>query len=210
MISIRDKQLKIFEEMTILEERIISKRLPCVINNLEFTSPSVGVMQYTNNNMNGNSLQQNEQRYRKSIQEYKRQYLMKILEEYEYNIEELEYLYQKELFRLEYDLLEEVEQKNTFICCLHDYLNHRTSQTIHEIRYKQARFRFKLAHPRHRRSSTKASGLKPISVYPEAIIETTAKNLFTEKELDFLSSKGSNQIVSLFIFMHPNILFHYM
>ena len=136
---------------------------------------------------------------RKAYKSIKRQYLIKTLEEYESSIEELEYSYQNKLFRMESDLSSQFERKNKCICDLNDYLNHRTSQTIREIRYKQTIFRYKLARPRHRRSSA-SSRIKTISIYPEAIIETS-ENLFTDKELDFLSSAGNNKD-SFFINLH--------
>ena len=180
LIVLRQKQLKTFEEMTMFEVRILCKSLPKSINELDKIVPlddsSVTLLMSTENQQNKCEHLQKEinRKHQKKIRGYKRQMLAKTLEEYETSIEENEYLYQEELLKFEYESSTPTNQMKDLMICLTNYLNHRTNKIIREIRYKESLFHVKLNHPRHR---TLSSINKYISVYPEAIVETS-ENLF--------------------------------
>ena len=200
LIALRQKQLKTFEEMTMFEVRILCKRLPKSINDLDkiisFDDSSVTSMSMKNQqNKKDHRQQEINKKHQKNIRDYKRQTLAKTFEEYETIIEENEYLYQEELLKFEYESSTHTNQMNNLMTCMNNYLNHRTNKIIREIRYKEAIFRVKLNHPRHRTKSSSTIN-KNINVYPEAIDETF-ENLFTDKELAFLSSIGNTRFCSM-------------
>ncbi|CAF1097900.1 unnamed protein product [Rotaria magnacalcarata] len=192
LINIRQTQLETFEEMTMLEARIVCKSLSRSIDDLGkviLIDETLLNCMPTSNNISFKD--ETHQQYRKNIREYKRQVLMKNFEDYETSIEGNEYLYQEELLKFEYELSKDIEPVNNLMNCLHYYLNHRTDRLIREIRYKEAIFRIKLNHPHYHSSSSSSSSSSPlkidsVSVYPEAIIETS-ENLFTDEEIKFLS-----------------------
>ncbi|CAF2847256.1 unnamed protein product [Rotaria sp. Silwood2] len=146
----------------------------------------ISISMQNKNNCQNESLKQ----YQKEIGDYKRDILMETLKNYETIIEENKYLYQQELFQFEYGLSKHIYQINDLMNYLNDYLNHRTDRIIPEIRDKQAIFRMKLKYPRHCRKLSSSNINKSISIYPEAIVETS-ENFFTRQELSFLSSTGT-------------------
>ena len=186
--------------MTKLEVRILCRILPKSVNQLDQFMPS-NHLSTSNGNPVHNSLYETIKKHQKSIRNYKRQMLAKNLEDYESAIEQNEILYQQELFNLEYELAkEDNEQTNHhLINCLYNYLNCQTTNKIRQIRYNETIFRYKLLHPRHRRSSLTDNN-NTISIYPEAIIEIF-EQVFTKKELDLLSSLGKNNLFFFFIFI---------
>lgn len=199
LITLRQKQLEKFEEMTMFEVRIVCKSLPRSINTLDKIIPPddspITSMPMENQHNNNNNLQQEvNKKHRKKIRDYKRQLLAKTLEEYESNIEQNEYLYQEELLTFEYELSQQTDQVKKLMQCLNSYLDCRTNKIIRKIRFKEAMFRMKLLHPRHHPSTTSAN--KTISIYPEAIVETL-ENPFTDAELTFLSSAGNTELFSI-------------
>ncbi|CAM4825035.1 unnamed protein product [Rotaria magnacalcarata] len=187
LINIRQNQLETFEEMTMLEARIVWKSLSRSIDDLGkliLIDETLLNCMPTNNNISFKD--ETHQQYRKKIREYKRQVLMKNFEDYETSIEGNEYLYQEELLKFEYELSKDIEPVNNLMNCLHYYLNHQTDRLIREIHYKEAIFRIKLNHPHYHSSSSSPLKIDSVSVYPEAIIETS-ENLFTDEEIKFLS-----------------------
>ncbi|CAF4750370.1 unnamed protein product [Rotaria socialis] len=192
LINIRQNQLETFEEMTMLEARIVCKSLSRSIDDLDkLILIDETLLNYMSTNNNISFKDETHQQYRKKIREYKRQVLMKNFEDYETSIEENEYLYQEELLKFEYELSKDIESVNNLMNSLYYYLNHRTDRLIRDIRYKEALFRIKLTHPHsHGSSSSSSSKIDSVSVYPEAIIETS-ETLFTDEEIKFLSYADS-------------------
>jgi hypothetical protein len=193
-MGLRQKQLEIFEEMTIFEVRILCRRLPKSINDLDDKIISFDNSSISTNNNNNIRQQILDKKHQNEIRDYKRQSLAKTLETYELNIEKNEYIYQEELLRLfEYELSkQQSDHIENFMNCLNNYLKHRTDRGIREIRYKETIFLTKLNHPPHHYSSSVTN--RTMNVYPEAIIEVLEKHdhPFTDKELALLSSAGTN------------------
>ncbi|CAF1366004.1 unnamed protein product [Adineta ricciae] len=122
------------------------------------------------------------------------------LEEYESTIEKYEFLYQEELINFESQLFDTEQNdltiNNNLMKCLYNYLHCQTMKKIREIRFNETIFRYKLLHPRHRRSSSSTTSNNTTNIYPEAIIEIFEK-VFTTKELDLLSSLGGPSYIRL-------------
>ncbi|CAF1488984.1 unnamed protein product [Rotaria magnacalcarata] len=113
LINIRQTQLETFEEMTMLEARIVCKSLPQSIDDLDkLILIDETLLNYMSTNNNISFKDETRQQYRKKIREYKRQSLRKNFEEYETIIEENEYLYQEELLKFEYELSKDIEPVN--------------------------------------------------------------------------------------------------
>lgn len=167
--------------MTMFETRILCKTLPKSINDLD-------KLMLSDDGSTNLSKQESDKKHRKQIRDEKRQRLHQSLEHYETIIEENEFLYQAELLHFEYDLCKDMDETNNLMSCLNNYLNHHTDKMIREVYFKEATFRMKLIHPRHQRKSSSYAN-KHISVYPEAIVETS-ENLFTDQEFTLLSCTG--------------------
>ena len=175
-----------------LEIRILYRILPKSVNELDRFIPSDQLLSSNANTSNNNndSLYEMIKKHQKLIRNYKRQMLARYLEEYESAIEQNEFLYQEELFNIECQLSNDENDQtgnNNLISCVYNYLHCQTINKIREIRFNEANFRYKLLHPRHRRSSL--TKYNTISIYPEAIIEIF-EQVFTKKQLDLLSSLG--------------------
>jgi hypothetical protein len=181
--------------MTIFEEKIVGRRLPMSIDVSE-------EMAFTGD---GNLPLCVDNKYRTKLRNEKRERIARTLENYESNIEANEFQYQEELFRFQQDLSHSVDSIDTLMSCLEEYLNHRTAKCMRLIRYKEALFRVRLKRRRHRQSSSTATN-QCISVYPEAIIETSG-SLFTHQEFAFLSAKGISSLLSFSYFLECLIVF---
>ena len=191
--QLRQEQLERFEEMTKLEVRILCRILPKSMNELDQLIPSDRSTFSRANPAppidNNESLYEIIKNHQKWIRNYKRQMLAKNLEDYESAIEQNEFLYQEALFNLESEVSNgTIDQGDTLMICLNNYLNCRTMTKMREIRFNETIFRQKLLHPCHRRSSVTKNN-NSISIYPEAIVEIFEK-VFTKDELDLLSSLG--------------------
>ena len=174
------------------ETRILCKCLPNSVNKLDQLLPldSNIAMQETSNQNRSLLQQEFIRKHAKEIRQFKRDVLSDILTKYENMIAEDEHLYQKELYRFEYELSDQADDLHNLLSCLNEYLKHYTNQAIRRILYQETIFRMKLNHPKHRRKSTSASLKSRISVFPEIILEIPDDNLFTDKELALLSSAG--------------------
>ena len=91
----------------------------------------------------------------------------------------------------ELNLPSNAKKSKDIVVCLVEYLNTQTMNKICQIRYNETLFRHKLLHPRHRSASSKINS--QINIYPEVIIDIF-ENVFTRKELDFLSSFGKSSL----------------
>jgi hypothetical protein len=200
LCQLRQEQLARFEEMTKLEVRILCRILPKSMNELDQLIPADRPAFPRSNPTpleNQESLYEIIKKHQKWIRNHKRQMLAENLEEYESAIEESEFLYQEALFNLESEVSDgTIDQGDTLMSCLYNYLNCRTMTKMREIRFNETIVRQKLLHPRHRRSPVTKNN-NTISIYPEAIIEIVEK-VFTKDELDLLSSLG-NAVLFLFL-----------
>ena len=192
LCQLRQEQLERFEEMTQLEVRILCRILLKSMNELDQLIPSDRPAWSRSNpppNDNNVSLYEIIKKHQKWIRSRKRQMLANNLEDYESAIDKSEFVYQEALLNLESEVSDgTIDQGDTFMSCLYNYLNCRTTSKMREIRFNETIFRQKLLHPCHRRSSVVKNN-NSISIYPEAIIEIFEK-VFTKDELDLLSSLG--------------------
>ena len=179
--------------MTKLEVRILCRILPKSMNELDQLIPSdrpAFSRSHASSIDNHQSLHEIIKQHQKSIRNHKRQMLAKNLEDYESAIEQNEFLYQEALFNLESEVSDgTIDQGDTLMSCLYNYLHCRTMTKMREIRFNETIVRQKLLHPCHRRSPVTKNN-NTISIYPEAIIEIF-ENVFTKDELDLLSSLGN-------------------
>jgi hypothetical protein len=199
LCQLRQEQLERFEEMTKLEVRILCRILPKSMNEIDQLMPADRPAFPRSNPPsieNNKSLHEIIKKRQKWIRNHKRQMLAKNLEEYESAIEQSEFLYQEVLFNLESEVSDgTIDQGETLMSCLYNYLHCRTMTKMREIRFNETIVRQKLLHPCHRRSPVTKNN-NYISIYPGAIIEIFEK-VFTKDELDLLSSLG-NAIPFLF------------
>jgi hypothetical protein len=128
LISIRIEQLKVFEQMTLFQQRILCRRLLRSFNHTGDKTDYTGNINIQN----------------KSIQEAKRRKLDQALEHYERKLLDYECCYQNELSNLEAQLwiqhhFETRHYYDGMVQCLQEYLNHRQHRTLRTIRYQEAR-----------------------------------------------------------------------
>ncbi len=88
LLKIRKKQLKIFEDLTMFEQRILCHELSSSFNSI------------TINNNEGQCVNKRN----KLVQDLKRQMLNAKLEQYELKIQHYEYLYEQELFTFQSEI----------------------------------------------------------------------------------------------------------
>ena len=174
------------------ETRILCKCLPKSINKLDELLPLDGKIAMQETSIQNKALLQQElyKQYAKEVQHLKRDVLCDTLIKYENTIEEDEHLYQKELYRFEFELSGHAQDLQSLMTCLNEYLNHYRNKMLRRILYQETIFRMKLSHRHHHRKSTSASSKSRMNVFPEIILEIPEDNLFTDKELTLLSSAG--------------------
>lgn len=183
MISIRDEQLKVFEQMTLFQQRILCHRLP-----RSFDPLKENITDQTNHTHLQN----------KSFQEAKRQQLNRVLEHYETSLLDNENHYQQELCHFEKQLWRYHYSENKAHCDLmvqsvQDYLNHRQRRTMQTIRYGEACVRTALRKLQRRQTSQKNNEKNKgmVSVYPQVILDVS-KTPLNKRQLDFLSHRGKS------------------
>ena len=143
MIAIRKKQLKVFEQLTMFEQRIVCQQLP---NSFYEASTSIDAKQNIN-------------KCKKTIQEFKRRMLNGELEQFEINIQQYEDLYQEQLNAFQ---LEMVDNTNSHQLCqlemlkhlVQTYLYHHTTKFIRHIRWKESNYHVKLVQCYYRQLSS--------------------------------------------------------
>jgi hypothetical protein len=142
LITIRKKQMKLFEDLTMFEQQIFCRKLP---NNFF-------------NSIETNHIQQEEQcvnKRHKIIQDLKRRMLNVKLQEYEIQIQNYECQYEEELTTFKSETFNtnssyQMCHFNELIHLIKTYIYHYTNILIRQIRYKESCHRFKLIH-HHRR-----------------------------------------------------------
>jgi hypothetical protein len=188
LINIRDEQLKVFEQMSFFQQRILCHRLPQSLDECE------DMTDLTNNIHVQN----------KSIQEAKRRQLDRTLKHYETQLLDYDHLYEQEWYNLEIELLKQYYPANKLnydqiIECLQNFLNHRQYRTIRTIRYREACMGVALRKIQRRHMSKKTKNTnknkkkkknRMIEVYPQVIVDTS-KLCLNQRQLDYLSHRGN-------------------
>jgi hypothetical protein len=182
LIAIRKKQLKIFEDLAMFEQRIICHELP---NSFNSTT------------INNNNEEQCANKCNKIVQDYKRQMLNVELEQYELKIQHYEHLYEQELATFQSEICKtnsfyQMSELNMLMHSVTIYVYHHIKLWIREVRYKESAFRVKLLRHHRRRQSLIPS--KTIDVYPQIIVDVPKVPL-NQTELDYLSQKGQLEIL---------------
>lgn len=184
LISIRERQLQIFEDYLRFETRISMQCLPKVFKHIENSIQSIP---YQSRFRNFLSIQYQQKRY-KLIQEAKRNCLNIFLHAYEIQYQQHEHQYQQ--------IFQEFESKNntssneiTLLECFLRYINCRIDRLKQIIYHERIPiFRKKL---RQQRQKLKRKGkfLRQVQVSPHVIIDLR-RHPFTSTELNYLS-RGS-------------------
>ncbi|CAF2152106.1 unnamed protein product, partial [Rotaria magnacalcarata] len=153
LITIREQQVKIWEQLLMLRMRILDKFLPQHFDDLEhFIAPNI----YSPVISNTIAIQFKNKRY-KIIQEAKRSWLNVILHAYEIKIQEYDRQYQYELIQLKSQLLKSMTLNGeSMFHHLNEYANSRTKKLKMDIHHRVSSYRKILLQNRQRSlSSTK-------------------------------------------------------
>jgi hypothetical protein len=177
LLKIRKKQLKIFEDLTMFEQRILCHELPSSFNSITID----------------NNEEQCVNKHNKMVQDLKRQMLNVELEQYELKIQQYEYLYEQELATFQSEIYK--TESSYQICHLNElmyyvkiYLYHHTKLLLRQIRYKESCFHVKLIR-HHRRRHHSFTSTNTIDVHPQIIVDVPKVSL-NRNELDYLSRTG--------------------
>ncbi|CAF4443614.1 unnamed protein product [Rotaria socialis] len=181
IITMRKKQLMIFEDLTIFEQRILCHSLPKTFDDISIA---------TYQNLFGNEAN-------KIMQELKRRKLNDQLKNYELKLQNYENLYQTEINIFESKLIQtsvnhQHIQADILMTLLKCYLSHYTNRLIRQIRYKEACVHVKLVRQQRRHLLSKQ---QIVDVYPQ-IIADVPKISLNRIQLDYLSKSGPNYIRS--------------
>jgi len=178
-MTIRQKQSESWEELLMLEMRVLCKFLPQNFDDLEnFTAPNM----YSPVIHNSTANQFKNKRY-KIIQEAKRQWLNITFYAYEIKIQEYEQQYQYELLQLESQLLNSITVDGSSVLNkIKEYVTYQTEQLKNDIYTKMSAFRGKLLRRRQRSSLSKTT----TGVSPEPYLDVIS-NPFKTREWNHLS-----------------------
>jgi hypothetical protein len=184
---IRKKQLKIFEDLTMFEQRILCHQLPNSFNSIIIK----------------NTEEQCVNKRTKMIQDLKRQMLNATLEQYELKIQHYEDLYEQELAKFQSGIYRtesvyQIDHLNELMHFVKIYVYHHTKLLLRQIRYKESCFRVNLLRRHRRHQSPLAS--KTIDVYPQLIVDVP-KVKFNQNQLDYLSRTGQSYFLCNFNFI---------
>jgi hypothetical protein len=176
LIAIRKKQLKIFEDLTMFEQRILCHKLPNSFNSITIN----------------NNEEQCANKHNKIVQDFKRQMLNVELEQYELKIQHYEHLYEQELVAFESEIYKtkpsyQMYYLNELMYFVIIYIYHHTKLFMRHIRYKESCFHVKLL--RHHRRHQSLISNKTIDVYPQIIVDVPKVSL-NQNQLDYLSRTG--------------------
>jgi hypothetical protein len=169
--------MKVFENLTMFEQRILCHKLPNSFNNMDINDNQ----EYSVNKRN------------KMIQELKRQMLNSELEQYELRIQNYEDLYeqkiatfQSEIYRTESSY--QIEHRDEIMYFVKIYVHHNTKMLLRQIRYNESCFHVKLQR-HHRRYKSSRSKTITMDVYPQIIVDVPKVQL-NQSQLDYLSHTG--------------------
>ncbi len=168
--------MKVFEDLTMFEQRIFCRKLSHSFNNI---------------NINDNQ-EYSENKRNKMIQELKRQILNSELEKYELKLHHYEDLYEQELATLQSEIQRtessyQIARCNELMYFVKIYVHHHTQMMLRQIRYNESRFHVKLL--RHHRRHQSRSVRKTIDVYPQIIVDVPIGKL-NQSQLEYLSHTG--------------------
>jgi hypothetical protein len=183
MLAIRQKQMQVFENLTLFEQRILCHELPNSFDSIN----------------THNSHEQCVNKRNKMTQELKRQMLNSELEKYEMKIQHYEDLYERELETFQSEIYKtgssyQIDHRNEIIYSVKIYVYHHTEMLLRRIRYKESCFRVKLLR-HHRRRQHSFPSSNTIDVYPQIIVDLPKVSL-SKTQLDYLSQTGRLEIQS--------------
>jgi len=181
LITIRKKQLKIFENLTIFEQQILCHKVP----NSLFNSIHVDHIE-----------EQCFNKHHKIIQDLKRRILNAKLEEYEIKIQNYDHRFEQELTAFESETFHtnsshQMCHFNELMHLIKTYVYHHANILIRQIRYKESWLHVKLSSQYHCRL---LSTQKNITVYPQIIVDVPKVPL-NRIQLDYLSCNGKLKIL---------------
>jgi hypothetical protein len=169
--------MKVFENLTMFEQRILCHKLPNSFNNMDINDNQ----EYSVNKRN------------KMIQELKRQMLNSELEHYELRIQNYEDLYEQKLATFQSEIYRtessyQIERRDEIMYFVKIYVHHNTQMLLRQIRYNESCFHVKLQR-HHRRYKSSRSKTKTMDVYPQIIVDVPKVQL-NQSQLDYLSHTG--------------------
>jgi hypothetical protein len=177
LLTIRKKQLKIFEDLTMFEQRILCHELPSSFNSITIHDNQENCVT----------------KRIKMVQDLKRQMLNTELERYEMEIQQYEDLYEQELTTCKSEIYKtqssyQIDRFNELIYYVKIYVYHHTQLLLRQVRYKESCFHVKLQRCHHRRHRSSPSS-NTIDVYPQIIVDVP-KVLLIKNQLNYLSRTG--------------------
>jgi hypothetical protein len=190
LITIREQQSAIWEELLMLHIRILYKFLPTNFDQLQnFIAPPPITYSPLNIVRQKDSVQFKNKRH-KMVQEAKRTWLNVTLSVYEMNIHAYDHQYQEVLIQLESLLLNNASVNGVSLFNeIKQYMIYRVAQIQHDIYKKMSAFREKILQHRQRSSSTR----NMIGVSPEPFLDLIS-NPFNRLQWNHLSLGNPSSI----------------
>ena len=182
-MSIREKQATIYEDLLMLEMRVLYKFLPKNFDQLEeFIAPMI----YSPLNNDQKMIEVRNKRY-KTIQEAKRIWLNVFLNSYEVQLQEYDQQYENEFLQLESHLLNNININGASIYeQIQQHMNCQTNKLKQQVSMKIRSLRGILIKNRQRSSSAKNT----VGVWPEPYLDLLT-NVFNLYEWNYLSFGNS-------------------
>ncbi|CAF4201285.1 unnamed protein product, partial [Rotaria sordida] len=180
LMAIRKQQGSVWEELLMLEMRVLCKFLP---ENFDHLEDYIAPISYSPLNNNQKSIQIRNQHY-KIIQEAKREWLNCFLNAYDAKFKESDQQYRNEIGKLETQLLNNrIADSSSVVKKIHDYMAYQTDKLKQNIHNKIFSFRGILLQ-NHQRVSPKIKNM--IGVSPEPYLDLTFKP-FNKRQWLYLS-----------------------
>ena len=182
-MSIREKQATIYEDLLMLEMRVLYKFLPKNFDQLEeFIAPII----YSPLNNDLKMIEVRNKRY-KTIQEAKRIWLNLFLNSHEVQLQEYDQQYENEFLQLQSHLLNNNNINGSSIYeQIQQHMNCQTNKLKQQVSMKIKSLRGILIKNRRRSSSTKNT----VGVWPEPYLDLLT-NVFNRYEWNYLSLGNS-------------------
>ncbi|CAF2065837.1 unnamed protein product [Rotaria magnacalcarata] len=179
LMSIREKQATIYEELLMLEMRVLYKFLPKNFDQLErFIAPMI----YLPLNNDQKMIEVRNKRY-KTIQEAKRIWLNVFLKSCEVQLQEYDQQYENEFLQLQSHLHDNVNMNGSCVYeQIQQHMNYQTNKLKQQVSIKIQSLRGILIRNRRRSSSAKNT----VGVWPEPYLDLL-KNVFNRHEWNYLS-----------------------
>jgi hypothetical protein len=158
--------MKIFEDLTMFEQRILCHELPNSINTI-----------------NINNLQEEcVNKRNKMVQDLKRQMLNSELEQYETNTHQYETLYEQGLASFQSEIYKtdssyQINRHDELMYFVKIYVYHHTKLLLRQIRYKESCFHVKLQRYHRRRPHPSFTPSNTVDVYPQIIVDVPKVSL---------------------------------